>query len=228
MPTGIYERKKRNNYPLYWEHGKHENILTSSGTKLKLPPLEILNWLFRYEGSTGKLFKIREASGKRCNPEREIGCESTGYLQVTIVDSNGLKKIFKVHQLVYYMATGSEPLQVIDHCDGNKLNNKFDNLRLTTVTVNNRNAKTNKKNTSGYTGVSLNKKSGKWHATVRISNKLNYIGSYDTPEEAYQARLEYVGRFNLHNLDECFSYRHTNIHNESDSNGGVVEDINQE
>lgn len=208
MPTGIYER---NSYPTYWVHEKHENVFINGMQKLKLPPLEILNWMFRYDSESGKLYKVRESSGKPCNPEREsTTANGNGYLNVNIRDSNGLRKLFQVHHLIYYMVSGVEPLQIVDHQDGNPLNNRFPNLRLTTESVNSRNKKMRSNNTSGYVGVSLNKQRSKWMAHITIDGKQKHLGYYDSPEEANQARLEYVGTFNLHNLDEAFSYRHTN------------------
>ena len=207
MPTGI---NVRNKYPVNWTHSKHESVFINGIQKLKLPPLEILNWMFRYDSESGKLYKVRESSGKLCNPEREIAAVDNGYLQVGITDSNGLTKNFKVHQIIFYMHTGIEPLQVIDHHDGDKLNNRFDNLRLTTEVCNNRNHKMQRNNKSGYVGVSWYNRVNKWCAQIKIDGKHKHIGYYDTKEEAYQARLEYVGTFNLHNLGEAFTYRHTN------------------
>ena len=39
-------------------------------------------------------------------------------------------------------------------------------------------------NTSGYTGVSYDRRCGRWLAAVRLDGKLMQIGRYDTPEEA--------------------------------------------
>ena len=218
MPAGVYERNK---YPFEWVSEKHENVFINRQQKNKLPPLEILNWLFRYDSESGKLFRIRSSSGKPCEPEREItAVDGGGYLHVGITDSNGLQKLFKVHQIIYYMASGIEPLQIVDHRDGDKLNNLFDNLRLTTEVGNNRNHKMQRNNTSGFVGVTWYKRNSKWAAYIIIDGKHKHLGLYDSPEEAYQARMEAIGKFNLANLGEAFSYRHTN--------GITSEDVNQE
>lgn len=175
-----------NRYPVNWEHGKHENVFISGRNKNKLPPLEILNWMFRYDSESGKLFKICEASGKPCEPEREIAyINSKGYLQVGITDSNGLKKLFQVHQLIYYIVSGIEPLQIVDHHDGNPLNNRFPNLRLTTETGNNRNRGMLSNNTSGITGVTWDKHGNKWVARAYDNNgKSRHLGCFDDIHEA--------------------------------------------
>ena len=183
MPTGI---NVRNKYPFEWVHEKHTDVFVNGIQKLKLPPLEILNWMFRYDDESGKLFRIRGSSGKLCNPEREITTvASNGYLQVGITDSNGLMKMFLVHQIIYYMVSGIEPLQIVDHYNGDKLNNKFSNLRLTTESGNQRNKKMQRNNTSGITGVSWDKPTGKWVAKATDNDgKLKHLGCFDDIHEA--------------------------------------------
>ena len=195
----------RNNYPFEWIHSNHENVFISGRQKNKLPPLEILNWLFRYDSESGKLYRIREATGKPCSPEREIATvNSRGYLQVGITDSNGLQKNFYVHQVIYYMHTGIEPLQVVDHLDGNSLNNRFDNLRLTSESGNSRNAKMRSHNTSGITGVGWYKPSSKWVAQAHDNNgKKKNLGYFDDIEIAASVVKAYYS-----NPDNGYSERH--------------------
>ena len=175
-------------YPIAWLHGKHQSVMITGRQKLKLPPLAILEWLFRYDESTGKLFRIRESNGKSCEPEREIiTVNGSGYLHVGITDSNGLMKKLKVHQLIFYMCSGSEPLSIVDHISGDKLDNRFSNLRLVNDSLNQRNAKMQSNNTSGITGVSWNKPNGKWVARAYDNTgKLKHLGCYLDKEEAAQ------------------------------------------
>lgn len=51
---------------------------------------------------------------------------------------------YPVHQILYFLYHGRQQINVIDHIDGNKLNNKYDNLRDVTQLENTRN--THKKN----------------------------------------------------------------------------------
>jgi hypothetical protein len=192
MARKASERKVRSdkgisqsNYPVNWIHSKYENVFVTGKQKNKLPPLEILNWLFRYDSESGKLYRIREASGKLYHPEREITYVDSGYLKVSIIDSNGVSKKFLVHQICYYIHTGIEPLQIVDHMDGDSLNNRFDNLRLVTESVNSRNAKMRSDNTSGVTGVYWNKREGKWQGRVSDNTgKQKYLGLFDDIHEA--------------------------------------------
>lgn len=51
------------------------------------------------------------------------------------------------------------------------------------------NKRTYKNNKSGYRGVDFHKATGKWQARLARNHKEFYLGVFDTPEEAYQARL---------------------------------------
>lgn len=78
---------------------------------------------------------------------------------------------------------------VIDHEDRNKLNNQKSNLRFLTKTGNAINSKLSKNNTSGIKGVQK-ARSGRWVARLSLGGKNMYLGTYDTIEEAAQARKE--------------------------------------
>lgn len=178
----------KTNYQIEWYHGKHENVLISGKQKLKLPPLQILKWLFRYDMESGKLYKIRESSGKVIEQGREITTVSgNGYLVIGITDSNSLMKLFQVHQLIYYIVSGIEPLQIVDHISGNKLDNRFSNLRLVSNSLNARNAKMRSHNTSGITGVHWHSRDNKWVAyAYDTSGRQKHLGSYLDKEEAIE------------------------------------------
>jgi hypothetical protein len=69
---------------------------------------------------------------------------------------NGKQVRKYVHRIIWELIHGSIDDNLdIDHIDGVKTNNKIENLRLVTRKVNLRNQKTNSRNTSGFTGVSL-------------------------------------------------------------------------
>lgn len=190
MPSGVYEKKIRSDkggsYPINFVHSKHENVFVNGLQKNRLPPLEILKWLFRYDSESGKLYKIRGSNGKAVEPAREITTvDGNGYLHVSITDSNGLEKKVKVHQLIYYMHSNVEPLQIVDHIDGDPRNNLFSNLRLATESENNRNQKMRSNNTSGVTGVFWYKSRNKWVAQAHDnSGRQKTLGYYLDKEDA--------------------------------------------
>ncbi len=76
----------------------------------------------------------------------------------------------------------------IDHINRNKLDNRRENLRICTQQQNLQNKGILKNNTSGYTGVY--KRNNKWCARININKKQINLGTFDTFEEAKQARIK--------------------------------------
>ena len=74
-----------------------------------------------------------------------------------------------------------------DHENHNTLDNRKENLRVSTRVQNASNRNKNANNTSGYKGVHLNKDTGKWQAYIRVNTKLLHLGSHDTAKEAHAA-----------------------------------------
>lgn len=67
---------------------------------------------------------------------------------------------------------------------------KAKNLRVEGTALYNMTEKISKNSTTGYKGVSYNKRSKKYRAYLTIRGKQVNLGSYDTVEEAHQARLK--------------------------------------
>lgn len=97
------------------------------------------------------------------------------------------KKTFYLHRLIMKAQKG----QVIDHIDGNGLNNQKSNLRFCTQSQNewNRVGWTNNKS-SKYKGVRWHKKDKKWYAQIGHKGKWIHIGSYDNEKEASKAYIK--------------------------------------
>ena len=75
---------------------------------------------------------------------------------------------------------------VVDHINGNGLDNRRENLRVVTYEQNARN--TNRGwGTSEYLGVSWNKSRRKWQAQTRIRKVPHHLGFFDTEEQAARA-----------------------------------------
>jgi len=76
--------------------------------------------------------------------------------------------------------------QLVDHKDGDTLNNQRSNLRFATRSTNNFNRGKQVNNKSGFKGVSLHIR-GCWCAEIRAYKKKHYLGLFDSPEEAAEA-----------------------------------------
>ena len=118
--------------------------------------------LFFYDRDTGKLFwRTSKANKTRAGTEARSKAKD-GYLRVTIHH-----KTYQVHRIVWIILHGEIPEgKLIDHLDGNKENNKPDNLRLVDDSENGRNRGKRSDNTAVITRMYINKQRNKWRVQV--------------------------------------------------------------
>ena len=91
------------------------------------------------------------------------------------------------HRLAWLWMTGEWPSLHIDHIDGEKSNNRWSNLREASNADNLMNRGKNSNNTSGYKGVSFDKKTGRYSAFLTADKKRRFLGYHATAEEAHNA-----------------------------------------
>ena len=84
--------------------------------------------------------------------------------------------------------TNTDESILIDHIDRNKLNCKRNNLRFADKCINSLNRDLQANSTSGYKGVSFDKRRNKYRAYLKKNNKQIWLGYHDTLEEAINAR----------------------------------------
>ena len=68
------------------------------------------------------------------------------------------------HRVVWFLISGSWPENQIDHLDGDRKNNKKDNLRSVSQSINSKNIKMLSTNTTGFTGVVFYKRDKRFSA----------------------------------------------------------------
>jgi hypothetical protein len=175
----------------------------------KLPDQAVLERLLRYED--GKLYWRPRSQGgvagsykggverwnKMC-AGKEVGWveRAGGYRAVELHN-----QIFKVHRLVWKLLTGQDPVDEIDHINGDVSDNRIENLREATRHGNARNAPLRKDSALGLKGVQV-LPSGRFRSAIQKGGKKQGLGTYDTPEEAYaaycKAATELFGEFANH------------------------------
>jgi hypothetical protein len=93
--------------------------------------------------------------------------------------------------------------QVVDHKNGDKLDNRRSNLRVCSSRENHCNQKISKHNTSGAKGVVFNKKNSNWNARITHKMKRIHLGTFKTKEEAIvaynKAAQKYHGKYRKEN-----------------------------
>lgn len=139
-----------------------------------------LKQIFSYNKDTGELIRIwshhKRFIGKRA------GCITPkGYRLVSI----GTKTYWE-HRLIWLYVTGEFP-KTIDHKNGVKDDNKWENLRNASNIQNGYNRGKTSLNTSGYKGVYFHKPKNKWRAIIKVNTKRLYLGSFNCPTAAHFA-----------------------------------------
>lgn len=96
---------------------------------------------------------------------------------------------YYAHRLIWKLLRWTEPVE-IDHINGDKTDNRIENLRNVTRAENMRNCRRYSSNSSGVTGVYFDKRSGKWAAAIRSGGRHIGLGLFAEKRIAVSARLK--------------------------------------
>lgn len=157
---------------------------------------ELIHQTLRYDPEKGELFwkkrdeKMFSDSRKRSAAHIAANWNSkhAGKPAFTAIGSHGYRtgtlggKRFLLHRVAFFLQTGEWPKNTIDHVNGDRLDNKWSNLRPATRGQNNRNAKGYSKS-SPYIGVSWNKCLGGYVSQVYSNGTRHYCGFSKTDPE---------------------------------------------
>lgn len=93
-------------------------------------------------------------------------------------------------RLYRYVMNVSDPNHIIDHINGDTLDNRKVNLRITNKKGNGMNKGLNSNNSSGIKGVYRCNTRGKWVAAIKVNGKKIFLGYFEDKEEARISRRE--------------------------------------
>jgi hypothetical protein len=114
----------------------------------------------------------------------------------------GKRATIFMHEILLPCESGKKP----DHKNRNPLDNRRENLRPSTHAQNKANGKKQRNNTSGFKGVSLEKRRGSWIAYIKLNQKRIYLGSFASAQQAAVAydiaAIKYFGEFANTNSDQ--------------------------
>ena len=159
-----------------------------------LPSIDVLRQLLRYEPETGKLFwRPRGEEWFRTRVAMKIfdanfagreagGLDKDGYIRIKLFQTR-----LVAHRVVWAVYHGSWPVGVLDHIDGNRTNNRVENLRDVTNAENLRNRHSSRSST-GIRGVYPYGKSGKYVAYIGVAGGNRRLGCFGNIEDAVAAR----------------------------------------
>ena len=172
----------------------------------ELPPIEYLNECFTLDVENG-IIKWKPRPLHHFNNKSEsyssFNQAHTGKIAGSFLRSSRNMDIiyqrvkldsitYKIHRIIFKMFYGYDP-DLIDHIDGNTLNNKPENLRSVPPSVNSKNKSLSSKNTSGVNGVKINITKKRYIADLGNTTK-----SFKIFEEAVVCRKAWEKENNFH------------------------------
>lgn len=145
---------------------------------------ENINSIFRYE--SGHIYWRQSLTGKNRVEGVEAGhINEDGY---RVVETAG--KAIGAHRIIWLMHHGAWPTGEIDHINGNRADNRIENLR---DVVKRTNSENRRRATSGSkTGVLGVEElpSGRFRARIRSFGKIHDVGIFDSTESAHAAYVQ--------------------------------------
>jgi len=165
-----------------------------------LPPASIVSELLRYDPNTGEFYWNTRPQNYFVPTEKRTAewlCRwwNTRFANTPAgtVDPNGYTIIrvlgtdYRAHRLAWLLTHGTAP-EFIDHEDGDRGNNRVNNLKSVSHEENTKNAKRRCDNNSGVTGVGFYPNKNKWRARINYHGKTILLGYFGSKEEAIAAR----------------------------------------
>lgn len=161
---------------------------------------DCLRQLLHYEPDTGKLFWLHrgsewfsdgrysaKASCERWN-NQYAGKEAFCSLRGGYFSGEIMRKSMFAHRVAWAVHYGTWPDQFIDHIDGNRKNNKIENLRCATKAQNCQNRGASNASISGFCGVSPSRRKKRgWAAYIHMGGRNVFLGNFACKIEAAKA-----------------------------------------
>lgn len=150
------------------------------------PSINRLRELLSYDA--GRLYWIKrpDPMAVRAVVGQEAGRSAAGSYNDIQIDGCRMK----AHHIVWAMHHGEYPALFIDHINGNKADNRIENLRLATAHDNAANKASATGSTSAYLGVSFKAARKAWVAQISKLGKKIHLGLFDSEIAAAQAYNE--------------------------------------
>jgi|SRR3990172_7952394 len=148
--------------------------------------LNDLRKMINYDHETGYMTRVKDDKKHKSIKCNSGHIQKDGYLAIYVGG-----KTYLSHRLAWLYFHGELPKGVIDHIDGNKLNNSIVNLRDVDRSGNAQNQRrAQARNKCGLLGASFEKGANKWRSEIVVRGKRFNLGRYATAQLAHQAYVE--------------------------------------
>lgn len=108
-------------------------------------------------------------------------------------------RVFRAARLAWFFVHGSLPQGLVDHRNGNKSDDRIDNLREATRSQNTANSRPRRNSKSGFKGVHFRHDLGRWQAQIKAGGTAHHLGYFATAKAASRAydaaAIKHFGEF---------------------------------
>ena len=142
--------------------------------------------LLSYDANSGLFFWTKNRSNVKAGAV--AGCTSKNGYTLIRID----KKLFLAHRLAWIYCNGDDSVpDLIDHINGNKTDNRIENLRPATKVLNGQNRRAAQANnaSSGLLGVAYISHTKKFTAYINKDERRQYLGLFENKEDAHEAYI---------------------------------------
>ena len=112
--------------------------------------------------------------------------EPSGYMRFIVKNKGTILRGYNHILIARTFIPNHDEKPFVDHKNGDRTDNRVENLRWCTSSENNRNRKKGEGTTSQYKGVYWNKNMNKWRVHIKMNGQ-KHIGYFDDEEEAAMA-----------------------------------------
>lgn len=146
--------------------------------------VESIRRLVSYDAETGTFTRLVPGGNGVKAGDRTGYVNAGGYVVLSLCD----QKLY-AHRVAWLLTHGEWPTKFIDHIDGDKQNNRIENLRNVSNQLNTQNIRAARGASSGLLGAYWDKQKSKWMSLIMTNGRSKFLGYHQTPEGAHAAYM---------------------------------------
>lgn len=145
---------------------------------------ELIEFFTYKDGNLIRIKCKKKNDNHRLNKIAGTKSKSDGYIYIRVKANTIKSKRYLAHRLIWLYHNKKYPKNLIDHIDGDRSNNKIENLREATSQQNSMNRKVRNDSNTGIKGVFYSKEKNSYCSAIMVNEKRIHLGTFKTIEEA--------------------------------------------